>query len=265
MTCIIPACGRPVRASGYCAAHYARWKRYGSPTGAPAPRPTICAVEGCGGEYYQHNYCKKHFARWNRHGDPLAGAEEKSRIKPGQKCLVPSCDKPVLQKGYCRPHYMRWYRHGDPLAGNRSRTDKRVGDNHCGKVRCPGAMRMRSRVHYGANKSDYVARAGAQPKTKLREYRRTWKATNPAKVATDRRARRAQVRNATPSWLTPEQWREMDAKYIEARERTLAEGKPYHVDHKTPLRGHDVCGLNVPWNLEVIPGAENIAKGNRHE
>lgn len=64
---------------------------------------------------------------------------------------------------------------------------------------------------------------------------------------------------AMPKWVDQEA---LLAVYREARRRKLA-GEDVVVDHAIPLRGDGVCGLHVPWNLQIIPRISNALKGNR--
>ena len=75
---------------------------------------------------------------------------------------------------------------------------------------------------------------------------------------------RAGKLKATPPWLTEEDMHSIQVEYSLALWTSEVMGQEYHVDHIVPLKGKLVCGLHVPWNLQVIPALENQSKGNRH-
>ena len=68
--------------------------------------------------------------------------------------------------------------------------------------------------------------------------------------------KRAVKRNATPPWLTKDQFDEMREIYESA-------SADQHVDHIEPLTGKTACGLHVPWNLQLLSAEENVKKGNQ--
>lgn len=67
-----------------------------------------------------------------------------------------------------------------------------------------------------------------------------------------------------PKWLTKEQKMEIKDLYIQAEELgKIFFNRKFHVDHIIPLQGKDVCGLHVPWNLQILTETENKKKGNK--
>ena len=90
-----------------------------------------------------------------------------------------------------------------------------------------------------------------------------WRKNNPAKRAAKQMRRQAKKICATPPWLTEEQLEEMLEFYNLAKELQWLSEEPLHVDHIIPLQGKEVCGLHVPWNLQILPQTLNIKKGNR--
>jgi len=96
----------------------------------------------------------------------------------------------------------------------------------------------------------------------IRAYRKTPK----AKAARRERSRLRGIRKshpAVPNWLTAEQRKEIREIYLHAADCRAVTGEEYHVDHIIPLKGETVCGLHVPWNLQVIPASVNTSKSNK--
>ena len=91
-----------------------------------------------------------------------------------------------------------------------------------------------------------------------------YRENNPHKGLARQSKRRAVKRQAAPKWLTDQQKIQIESKFIEALWLSNATGIKHEVDHIVPLQNKTVCGLHVPWNLQVIPMVENRSKGNKH-
>ena len=92
-----------------------------------------------------------------------------------------------------------------------------------------------------------------------------WAESHPEFVSERRARRRAAKRQATPPWLNSEHYDQFRAIYGLRLEMQELTGVEYHVDHIHPLIHPLVCGLHVPWNLQVITAEENLSKGNKFE
>lgn len=78
--------------------------------------------------------------------------------------------------------------------------------------------------------------------------------------------RRAQKKKAEPKWLTKKQRAEITDIYKQAKElEKIFFNRKFHVDHIIPLQGKNVCGLHVPWNLQILTAEENLRKNNNYE
>lgn len=64
---------------------------------------------------------------------------------------------------------------------------------------------------------------------------------------------------ASPPWVDRKAMRELAKR---ARRLSAQTGVRYVLDHIESLTSPSVCGLNVPWNLRIVPYAVNAAKGN---
>jgi hypothetical protein len=100
---------------------------------------------------------------------------------------------------------------------------------------------------------------------KARQSRRAWTARNPDVRNAKEARRRAQKLSATPAWLTPRDHGAIAAIYAEAQRLNEKTGIEHHVDHVIPLVHPAVCGLHVPWNLQIIPANDNLKKSNKFE
>lgn len=114
---------------------------------------------------------------------------------------------------------------------------------------CKTCHKARSKAYLRANK-DIHAKAMSK-----------WQKKNPHKTAMyyaeyKRRRGKAALK------LSDSHKQEMEHIYWTASDLRVITGESYHVDHIVPLKSKHICGLHVPWNLQILPSDMNISKSN---
>ncbi len=93
-----------------------------------------------------------------------------------------------------------------------------------------------------------------------------WAAKLPKHIRNSIQAERnANKAKATPPWLTKQDRADIATMYADSVIKSTSTGIPHEVDHIVPLRSKIVCGLHVPWNLQVVKASENRRKSNLFE
>ena len=133
---------------------------------------------------------------------------------------------------------------------------------YVGRLVCKDCIKERSLAWITNNpeKRAVIVKKSRSASDVWRSYANRWK-----KLSGDAPKRRAAKANRTPTWLSCEDFWMMREAYSLCALRSKITGVKHHVDHVVPLRGKSVCGLHVPWNLQVIPAFENLIKSNKLE
>jgi hypothetical protein len=128
--------------------------------------------------------------------------------------------------------------------------------------------REQDRKHYHKNpqkKILSVLKSRSKNREKFALYQKSWRLLNPDKTSASSRMRDTKRIQRVPLWLSETQKKEIENFYWLAKDLKKVTGENYHVDHIVPLLGKSVCGLHVPWNLQVLPADINMKKSNFFE
>lgn len=157
--------------------------------------------------------------------------------KEGRRASCKECD--LLRK---RTQY-----NTDPIFKDKVRTYQRGRSEHYSKLN--KAWRENNKVSV---------------RDRVREKYQSNMLTRASVKANSAQYRRSKV-SAQPKWLSEKDKERIKDIYLLAEDLQIISGQKYQVDHIIPLRGKTVCGLHVPWNLQILPADINLAKGNKYE
>lgn len=150
--------------------------------------------------------------------------------------------------------------------------DKYSKDGHC--YICSNCQKVkyhnnkvnklaRQKQRYKENSENIIKRQkeyNSKNKIKRSKYRKSYYLINKQIALSYWSKRRAAKLKATPTWLSKDQLDEIKDLYIICSMFKIYTGIEYHVDHIIPLQGKNVCGLHVPWNLQILTESENKKK-----
>lgn len=117
------------------------------------------------------------------------------------------------------------------------------------------AERQARQREWNAANAERAAGYAANYRARKPDVARAWRQKNKQRVVLYTTRRRAAKLQRTPAWA--------DTAAIDAFYLACPEG--HHVDHIVPLRGRLVSGLHVLNNLQYLPNAENLSKGNKFD
>lgn len=102
-----------------------------------------------------------------------------------------------------------------------------------------------------------------QNKERKRLYDKEYRSKNKPRLSANKRNRELRKSESSPKWLTKFDLDYIKHIYIQSKELEKLDGIKRHVDHIVPLISDLVCGLHVPWNLQILPASENMSKKNK--
>ena len=91
---------------------------------------------------------------------------------------------------------------------------------------------------------------------------KSWAAKHTAEQAARQSSRRCLRLQAMPKWVCQ---KSIKTVYSLKANLQKARGIIYHVDHIIPLKHKLICGLHVPWNLQILTAGENSKKKNHFD
>lgn len=174
------------------------------------------------------------------------------KSKDGYQSICRSCSKDI-QKEYYKQYYAR-------IRENKIESSRKYYEENKAEIL---ESRKEYQKQYYENNIEKFLEYYEKNKEKICTRTKKYRESNKDKILARNAKRRADKIKATPKWLSKEQLLEISFYYWLCGLMSEDNDIKYHVDHIVPLQGKDVCGLHVPWNLQILEASENIRKSNK--
>lgn len=261
--CSIPDCDRRHYARGWCAKHYSKWRRSGTPEPTVWAKDGQCSIDGCGGAPDARGLCSTHYNRWRR-----TGTTDTPRRINGADCSVAGCGRPAKTRTWCPAHYSRWRQYGDVQADRPVLQIKPTVVN--GEQQCNGCRRWLPVDNFQPRSPGTCVECRTAKEAAWREanrdYWREWQRTNPDKVQAVVQMRRAAKLTLPRERVDRNVIFERDdytcQLCMEPLDMQAGRSQPLAatIDHIVPL---SKGGHHTYANTQAAHFRCNVAKGNR--
>jgi len=114
-------------------------------------------------------------------------------------------------------------------------------------------------------KNDIYKKWVEENRARVNEQQRKWRQANRERLRPYQSAYNAIRWKRTSIPLARMHFDNILSVYKERDKVTKQTGLEHHVDHIVPLLGKNVCGLHVPWNMQILPAKQNRIKSNKWE
>lgn len=164
----------------------------------------------------------------------------------------------------CRKAYHRAYREKHKEKDRLHRAKYAISHKEEIQANLDKTVEARKEYHrlYTIRNRDKRRQKNLDNKEQNKINKRDWDLKNKDKNNANVSKRNFTKQACSSSLFTKENIKEIKNIYKQSSDLQRDTGTKHNVDHIIPLQHRDVCGLHVPWNLQVLTKDENLCKTN---
>lgn len=190
--------------------------------------------------------------------------DKEYKDKPETKLLTSIHNKSDKTKEYNKKRGKTPARIANKAKNNRTVEARKYQKEYSNR---PEVKQNKKIVDKTLERKQYFLDYGRKPSTKLSSKIRKQedRKNNPEKYAAEASRRRAMKLVRTPKWLTEDHYKQIEELHLLCFELQWLSDQKLTIDHIIPLKGKNVSGLHVPWNLQILGYNDNSQKSRKFD